>query len=501
MLVKRRKSIRENSYEWIFLLLGGLLVGIFTALVLSGAKKVWIFLIVAGVLGLTGSLFVKDPRKYFMGFFVFLLPLHIKKVLISDVSFFKELVDSYGYPPGVDPMPILYLSDLPFLALLLLWIWNLSRGKEKFDVGVTFWFGVFFLLWSILSMKFAPMKNLSFWECFARFKYLVFFLYFSNAIRSAKEIQFVAKFLVVGLAIQGMVGVFNYYNQSIQDPFGNLFGNAQVNVEESEVHLNISGEEGDKKFRAGGTVAFANPNSQGQYNAIVLPFSFYLFILARKFWERVFWLSCGLLGLAGLIVTFSRGALLAFLVSCMMIIIFGTYRKLISIKYLIAVVIGIIAAVPFVYIYMTTRVEYFYVRFPLWEMALSIISDHPIFGGGVNNAVIVGSQYPDPEYVFFGAHFHNHFLTTAVEIGIVGLILYCSVFLSMFLRSFKSFLKDRDDLYHNWLSVLMPATVAGTATHLFADNLASVVNATLIWVVTGLGISLHRLKQQSQALS
>ena len=68
--------------------------------------------------------------------------------------------------------------------------------------------------------------------------------------------------------------------------------------------------------------------------------------------------------------------------------------------------------------------QYVSARFDLWKVGWPILSDYPVLGSGINNAVVVSLKYPDPDGVFWKTSFHNFYLTTWIEIGIVGLGLF-----------------------------------------------------------------------------
>jgi hypothetical protein len=480
-------------------IVGGGCIAFFVSGVLFAVSKVWMALVIVALAGLATTFVVKDVQKLLFAVFIVTLPLGIKKVLIKDRTFHKEIVEFWGYPPGAHPLPQVFLSDLVFILILLIWVYHLLMKYQKIEIPTAFWFGAVYLGVSAISMFYAPMPKVAYYEVIARIKYLVIFLFIFNYLNSVKRFDLLCRVLVIGLALQGMLCGYNYTTQTVQNPFAKYLGLGQADllddIEESNSMIWINDKVGQGKIRASGTVNYSNPNAQGQYHAMVLPFSLYLLVTARGRQARLFWSFAYILGLMGLILTFSRGALGAYLVACTMIILFATYRKLISLKILFILGVLTVASIPGIWIYMATRPDAFLDRFPLYTMAFWMIKQNPLLGIGTNNSFIAGYDAPDPSRVFFGEHFHNFFLTSMVEIGIIGTVFFTSVFIMAIVASIRSFTPNHDNIKVNWLSVLINGGLFGTGAHLFIDNLSGEINTTMAWILAAMGLALYRVRQ------
>ena len=496
-------SSQSDTNKWTGLVLplvvGGS-IALFVSAVLFATSKVWMALFIVAFSVLAVSLVVKDVQKFFFGVFILTLPTGIKKVVVQDRTFHKEIVEFYGYPPGAHPLPQVFLSDLVFILLLLIWVFHLLVKHQGMKAPTAFWFGAAYLGVSIISMTYAPIPMVSFFEVIARAKYLFIFLYIFNHLVSLNDFRFLCRLLAVGLLLQGMLVGYNYATQTIQNPFAKFLGLGQADflddVEESSSMIWINDKIGVGKIRASGTINYSNPNAQGQYHAMVLPFCLFLILTARGNQARMFWVAVYIIGLTGLVLTFSRGALFAYLIACLTMILFATYRKVIPLKILFGVGVLGLASIPFVYTFMATRPEAFYDRFPLYIMAFWMIGQNPILGVGVNNSFIAGYDAPDPDRVFFGEHFHNFFLTTTVEIGIIGTIMLATAIILSIIAAHRSFsTTGQDTTETNWLSILITGGLFGTCGHLFADNLSGEINSTMLWVVMAMGLALYRVRQ------
>ena len=474
----------------------GFLIACFIAIVFSAASKVWFFLVVAGVTVFAGSLIVKDVKKFYLGIFAVVVGINIKKVFSGGTDL-VEVVSVYGFPPGTFPAPILFLSDLPLLMLLAIWFIRLAMKKETLVLQKTFWIAGIFVLWCMASYFKAPVKTYALWEVVARIKYFIIMLYFAHNLNSMKDFYFFIRILVLVSAFQGIISIYNYTTQNLNDPFGNLFGRVDLNLRENSPHFTVGGEQSGK-FRVGSLVAHSDPNRQGQYYIAILPLCIFLIAMARSLNARLFWFICFSLSLTGLIVTFSRGALVGFLTSGLFWLILATYRKLIPFQLIFGTAALSLGSVPLLIMYFTTRIEYFHFRFPMWELGWSIIKKHPLTGVGINNAAIIAGRTNDPDNVYFGTHFHNMYITTTVELGIIGVLLFIWIFTSAVYHGVTAYHPNRDYKMFNWLTIIIPASMVALGTHFAADHLSGEINTTLLWVMAGAALSLYRLKQINQ---
>ena len=210
-----------------------------------------------------------------------------------------------------------------------------------------------------------------------------------------------------------------------------------------------------------------------------------------------------LIMITGLIISNSRGAIIAFVTAS--IISAGMYafqkyktnQKRLKIKATLGIVL-FLALIVVVFIPEKTRREFSHlddassVRFEYYQAGWEIIGRHPIFGVGPGNFVIA---YPlnethktlthNPNKVL--SHVHNDFLETAVEYGLFGLLVYGSIIGIFYLNWVSAFLKTRDPKAHLPLIcvfcavtgylIYSPFTVAGR-------YMSSTFN---FWFVMGLG--------------
>jgi O-antigen ligase len=181
-----------------------------------------------------------------------------------------------------------------------------------------------------------------------------------------------------------------------------------------------------------------DPNFWAVQLNITFPFVIGLFILHRKLWIRsALFLFSGIL-LLSLFTTYSISGLLgASLVLLLSLIYSANFKK----KYKIAgVIITFIIAfsifyfLPAVYKYRVTLKlsggeDVTSGRFDTWIGGINMIISNPLFGVGPGN-----SMWELPRYMGIGAQFkatHNAYLAIGGETGIIGLIIFLGIILTV----------------------------------------------------------------------
>jgi putative inorganic carbon (HCO3(-)) transporter len=194
-----------------------------------------------------------------------------------------------------------------------------------------------------------------------------------------------------------------------------------------------------------------------------------------------------------LILTYSRGAWIAFLVS---IVFLGVlcYRKL------LLILAPVMAALPFIVSHsikeravslMELADTGVLVRLQVWKGVLNIIRDFPLTGCGLNTYTIVAPKYKIFEG-FFECYPHNAYLHMAVESGILGLAAFIWVMFALF----KGVLAARKKISDGFLRALLMGLLAGLLGFLvhscFDTNFYALKLGVLMWFVIGLIVAVQR---------
>jgi putative inorganic carbon (hco3(-)) transporter len=211
------------------------------------------------------------------------------------------------------------------------------------------------------------------------------------------------------------------------------------------------------------------------------------------------------LSAAGLLLTLSRGGILAAAGALLIMAVWAPFRRLAAVVAVGAVVVVSVSGASLlgdVRLVDTvsgriSSIEYATEanpRIAIWEKTPQMLADHPLFGIGANAFPVVSPRYgvfsPDAEGGVY-LHAHNIPLTIAVELGLLGLagLAWLTVVLvRLLLRSYR-----RSDEAGRGLTVGIAAALFALALHGMVDytlRLNAMVAAVL--VLAGCAVILSR---------
>lgn len=180
---------------------------------------------------------------------------------------------------------------------------------------------------------------------------------------------------------------------------------------------------------------FTNPNILGQFMVLVIPFVAAYGFSGRRSAPKILARVSLLLSVAGLLVTFSRGAYLA-LGAIAIVMCIANIRRLVPI---LMVLCSVVMLMPdAVYARLATMGNASDVaiieRFELWGIAMQLFLQAPLFGhgAGVSSTFNILQQEG-----YYNAHMHNMFLQILAEGGIVGLGLLLFIIWKLFRTGFE----------------------------------------------------------------
>jgi O-antigen ligase len=379
------------------------------------------------------------------------------------------------------------------MVLLALWIFELHTRKQKLFLPKSNWVAVAFVVWSGLSLTKADDMSSAFFDLLRLIKLYVLYLYVANNVRSKETIGTLMKFLLLGVILQGLLCVYQYLAQDIGYVFARVLGQQELYTERVlqvvDPFFSISGQ-GELR-RASGTVGPIN--SQAQFFEFLLPISLLLWLTVKKCRTYLFYFASFLLGLSGLIVTFSRGGFVGITIGILVsILLAGRFGIISNKKLLVFLLFGLGLTVlisPIVYKYMMTRPEAATVRFHLAKVGLEMIGDHPILGVGLNNHVIIKPQYDTRDYVL-SMPSHNQYIIIASEVGIPGLLFFLG-FLVVTCKLALSVARCEEP-YLSPLAVGIFGGLVAVVTHIMFDVLGTHTVMTLLWLYAGLAAALYK---------
>ncbi len=304
------------------------------------------------------------------------------------------------------------MSLAVLLAFVVLCAVGVAGHRLQWPSATVFWWGLF-VTWAAASILWAVDPS----KCVERLPTVVslFLLYLvASSFRiTEKEFSGVISFAILGGAAAGVMAVYGYY-------FG--VGFAQHYVRATLVMAN--GEQ-------------VNPNRFGGCLLPPLAFALGRLMSARTGWLKVIWLSClAMVGFA-ILLTMSRGAILAAVVTITVFFWRMNSLKLQSLKpkirrslmvlIILAVVAGATVPATIFQRFEQSQADRGAGRLDIWMVGLAIFENYPVAGAGLGNFPVVFNQFQGyAEHQEFNSDrdSHNVYLAIAAEEGLVGICLF-----------------------------------------------------------------------------
>jgi O-antigen ligase len=279
-----------------------------------------------------------------------------------------------------------------------------------YDNWILKWLIMFFLI-IVFSGIYA--QNGEFWleETYAFARVFVLFFLIIQGINSEKSLLTMGRMIVLGLFISSIVSFMHV-----------LGGNIHML---SVVFLRFLGN-------------LSDPNDYAMTLIGALPLAVFFAKSEKKLLLRLFYLVCSISFLFFIIITQSRGGLLAALVTVSMIF-FLIRRKWIVISVSLFCVFIIFSLFPAELIFYrivqlfnafagkTLYDSSFLQRYILFKSAVSLFFEYPIFGVGANNFIVHVVRFMSPSLFA-----HNMFSEIAVDLGLLGFIPFALIVFSPF---------------------------------------------------------------------
>lgn len=316
------------------------------------------------------------------------------------------------------------LGPIAIICFLAIWLQYLpTLGVRLLTPARTHPLVTAFLLWSCVSAAWSQYPSISIYSALEFSSLVVSTLIMSHIVR----VHALLKGLALGSSLVLIASLI--WGKYASDPFSGMT---------SMVGL------------------FGSKNVVGMFSEITLLSTLLLWPSVRRFSEKlIFRLAAPAIALFCIHQSKSATSILSFAVAATMLLAMLLICKmprtirLLGFVFLAtwAIVLGGIA-------YMTDFHEYVLWLFGksntltgrtfLWQRGLDIASHQPIFGGGYNSFWVRGNIPAEHLWFKFGIanrtgfHFHNLFIQTYVDLGVIGALIMTCLILSPFLRSISA---------------------------------------------------------------
>lgn len=265
-------------------------------------------------------------------------------------------------------------------------------------------------------------------------------------------------------------------------------------------------------YRATG--GFIHPNKLGAYLTMVIPLTLSLLFFRPLSWKlRIGVIMMVALMVWALLLTFSRGAWLGTLIGVAAVVgsVFGYRARLVrNWSFLVAAGLFIFAFVfqglqwrehSNVLANDTETIEW---RIFLWKESVKMFAERPWFGHGLNTYMPLMDSFLKKSDSSWAIHYsasyaHNCYLQVGVEVGILGLIAFLTIFIVFFKEVWRRYDPRQKNARAHTLKLGILGGLLGFLAHSFVDtNFYTLQLPALFWCFTALAISLDRLLRQEE---
>lgn len=250
------------------------------------------------------------------------------------------------------------------------------------------------------------------------------------------------------------------------------------------------------------TASFKDANTLGVYLSAITPLIFGLTLYYLKGFKKIIFIIISLLGLIGVVLTYSRPTLLAVYLA---LLFFGLAKKN---KVLIILLVIFALISPFLMPksvkewarqmnYNPLRLMCNDDRIAIYRNSFNMIKAHPIIGVGANTYMKNYKKYKEsPEYRNIVTadylYAHNNFLHIAAEIGLFGLAIFMWLLYKLFKESINIYKNLNDDFLKIISISLIVCLISFLVNGLTESSLYSSRVAIIFWYIMGFSLSLKK---------
>jgi O-antigen ligase len=345
-----------------------------------------------------------------------------------------------------------------------------------------------------ISLVAARDLQLALYEAFLMLEMLFLYLYLAANIKSRGEIRGIIRLILVGGILESayMLGLA---------AVGHEVGIVRALGFKSVIyHPTGPGE----VLRFGGTVG--SPNSAAAYLAMVITMGLMARFLGDSPRARRLILPLLVLATIALALTLSRGGWIEAVVSASILTGAAWVRTGLTLERVVAFAMALLIASALFYVPNPVSKRLTgsdngsaYSRVPLMHLADHMIAEHPMLGVGANNFAAVMRNYEGPEFRHAWLYtVHNQFLLVWSETGLIGVLAYVWIFVSLIRRGWRLW-KGRDGLFAP-LGLGVVAVACGLLSHMLVEDFTSRPIIQFVWVLAALvaGCELIQARERNQ---
>ena len=475
-------------------ILGGALIAVCLAAMLSSARPLTILIVFVGLMAVLPSFIIKDSKLYWLSLYLLLFPLEGGKRISNLDQSSEDLLDTIGLPPTGDLGVKLYPSDFALLALTGPWLFELvrNRGKGMYFPRVSYLF-LAYIAWELVGTVLkARYSSLSCAQLVQDFKYFLVYIYAVNNL-NRQTVKSVLNVLLVILFCEASAALFLHVLGYTRESIFEL-----LHLQVAREYEFLIGQE-HEDFRAAGTMASAS--NLAMYLQLLFPIPLALLCITKNVQIKACSFVIYILAAGAMYATGSRAGLLGLVAGSITCLVILFVRRYISVRELalLTLVAGfgaILTAGPnsLLYNFMTARPENYENRFALMEQGRDLILANPILGVGPNNstAVRLGTDQNSEGSYYELFPIHNAYIVLAAEAGVIGFLLFFSGLASVVLKAIRLSKSEQAD--NATVCIVVVSAYVALWTQLGGDHFVGNAQHSLLWLYAGIivGISSER---------
>jgi len=362
----------------------------------------------------------------------------------------------------------------PALMFFLFFKLIIRSSIHRTEISIPFLLSTFFLIFLLSSLISGLLIQESYWRLVFLRNFIVYvaaFLLFIvgyNAIKTKEDFTKILWALCIMAFFASLIGLFALANliplkSFFIAPISRIMPESIKSSEyfSSIIHPAIGDiiqVLGIRMKRISSLFPF--PNIFAAVLIMVIPFQIFLYKTSSGLKQIFLFLSLPAL-LINLIWTFSRGAILAIVVSSFIFVFhYSLIKKSMKrVMILAGLVAGVCVFVLFVFSYRNTIVNEvnpmsMQIRTFIFEQSIDSWKESPLFGWGTQrNVEVVGGMPNSPQSTVPALGTHSHYLSLLYRYGLIGLVLFGFIYWLVFLEIFKPLRTQNKNPF--WLFLLM----------------------------------------------
>lgn len=398
-------------------------------------------------------------------------------VIAVHIFMFAILLDSFGLTKTNTAGPSVLIIELCFVMLLALFSLKfLSNLDKKFEVPSIIIFWIPFLIWGIvigLLVGVDKIRVVSYWK-----NYFAGFIAFSLASYSIKN-KLQLKSVLLGIIIWALL------LSIIELKVVNDLGGFSTGLVGLYLKKNLL------------TLGWGRSNYLAAFFVIIIPVTIgYLFYTESKKMKSFLTLSLLLMSFA-LILTLSRGGILALLIA--LIILFSKLlkaRTFLPIVSIVLVVTIVVLLNPLTYV-LVDRMSSFessgsvFSRINYYQDVWHAFLNNPITGVGFGNLSYYATFILAPDA---SPAAHNIILGALGEVGVIGTFFYFLIIGLLLKNVFHIYRIEEDERLKSLKWCLLSSILGGLIHTLVEPTLDGLQFSIMFWTLAGVYIKLDMLK-------